>query len=159
MLEQELAMAHETIEDADNYESVVDAIQIEWIEQALLETNKASIRRRRLPAQQAVWLVIWMGLQRNMSIKEVCSSLDIALQPKPEDSWSRVAPSVLTDSRRRLDESPLAALFHTTVKAWREDILQQDKDLGLNVLAVDGTTFRCQDSTENAEEFGFISKN
>ncbi|WP_200905003.1 transposase domain-containing protein, partial [Vibrio splendidus] len=55
MLEQELAMAHETIEDADNYESVVDAIQIEWIEQALLETNKASIRRRRLPAQQAVW--------------------------------------------------------------------------------------------------------
>lgn len=69
MLEQELAMAHETIEDADNNESVVDAIQIEWIEQALLETNKASIRRRRLPAQQAVWLVIWMGLQRNMSIK------------------------------------------------------------------------------------------
>ncbi|OED62729.1 hypothetical protein A165_14330 [Vibrio tasmaniensis ZS-17] len=62
MLEQELAMAHETIEDADNYESVVDAIQIEWIEQALLETNKASIRRRRLPAQQAVWLVIWMGM-------------------------------------------------------------------------------------------------
>ncbi len=61
MLEQELAMAHETIEDADNYESVIDAIQIEWIEQALLETNKASIRRRRLPAQQAVWLVIWMG--------------------------------------------------------------------------------------------------
>ncbi len=40
MLEQELAMAHETIEDADNYESVVDAIQIEWIEQALLETIK-----------------------------------------------------------------------------------------------------------------------
>ncbi|MEZ9445667.1 IS4-like element ISVbsp1 family transposase [Vibrio sp. 10N.222.54.F12] len=158
MLEQELAMAHETIEDADNYESVVDAIQIEWIEQALLETNKASIRRRRLPAQQAVWLVIWMGLQRNMSIKEVCSSLDIALQPKPEDSWSRVAPSVLTDSRRRLDESPLAALFHTTVKAWNGDILQQDKDLELNVLAVDGTTFRCQDSPENAEEFGFISK-
>ncbi|NOJ14396.1 IS4 family transposase [Vibrio splendidus] len=145
MLEQELAMAHETIEDADNYESVVDAIQIEWIEQALLETNKASIRRRRLPAQQAVWLVIWMGLQRNMSIKEVCSSLDIALQPKPEDSWSRVAPSVLTDSRRRLDESP-------------GDILQQDRDLELNVLAVDGTTFRCQDSPENAEEYGFISK-
>ena len=158
MLEQELAMAHETIEDADNYDSVVNAIQLEWIEQALLDTNKASIRRRRLPAQQAVWLVIWMGLQRNMSIKEVCSSLDIALQPKPEDSWSRVAPSVLTDSRRRLDESPLAALFHTTVTAWQKDILQQDKELGLNVLAVDGTTFRCQDSQENAEEFGFISK-
>lgn len=45
MLEQELAMAHETIEDADNYESVVDAIQIEWIEQALLETKTTSASR------------------------------------------------------------------------------------------------------------------
>lgn len=80
MLEQELAMAHETIEDADNYEPVVDAIQIEWIEQALLETNKASIRRRRLPAQQAVWLVIWMGFatqhvyQRGMQFIRHCAS-------------------------------------------------------------------------------------
>ncbi len=94
-----------------------------------------------------------------MSIKEVCRSLDIAFQPKPEDIWSRVAPSALTDSRRRLDESPLAALFHTTVKACHKNTLQQDKGLGLNVLAVDGTAFRCQDSPENAEEFGFISKN
>ncbi len=91
---------------------------MEWIEQALHNTNKTSIRRRRLPAQQAVWLVIWMGLQRNKSIKEVCSSLDLALQPQPENSWSRVAPSVLTDSRRRLDEAPLAALFKTAVSAW-----------------------------------------
>jgi hypothetical protein len=59
-----------------------------------------------------------MGLQRNKSIKEVCSSLDLALQPQPENSWSRVAPSVLTDSRRRLDEAPLAALFKTAVSAW-----------------------------------------
>ncbi|TFH88796.1 transposase domain-containing protein, partial [Vibrio ouci] len=108
MLAQELVLAHETIEDATDYESVVNAIQLEWIEQALHDTSKASIRRRRLPAQQAVWLVIWMGLQRNKSIKEVCSSLDLALQPKPQDAWSRVAPSVLTDSRRRLDEAPLA---------------------------------------------------
>ena len=51
MLEQELAMAHETIEDADNYDSVVNAIQLEWIEQALLDTNKASIRRACLSTQ------------------------------------------------------------------------------------------------------------
>ena len=100
-----------------------------------------------------------MGLQRNLSIKEVCSSLDIALQSKSEGSWSRVVSSALTDSSRRLDESPLAALFHTTVKACHKNTLQQDKGLGLNVLAVDGTAFRCQDSPENAEEFGFISKN
>ncbi len=59
-----------------------------------------------------------------MSIKEVCSLLDIALQPKPEESWSRVAPSVLTDSRRRLDEAPLAALFTTAVTAWKGNLLR-----------------------------------
>ncbi|MBC7006811.1 IS4 family transposase [Photobacterium sp. BZF1] len=158
MLVNELNQAHETIDNGSNYESVVNAIEMEWIEQALHSTNKASIRRRRLPAQQAVWLVIWMGLQRNKSIKEVCSSLDLALQPQPENSWSRVAPSVLTDSRRRLDEAPLAALFKTAVSAWEADALQPNNALNLNVLAVDGTTFRCPDSEENAEAFGFISK-
>ncbi len=40
----------------------MEAIDSEWIEQSLLSVNKASIRHRRLPAQQAVWLVLWMGL-------------------------------------------------------------------------------------------------
>ncbi|MDF0535489.1 IS4 family transposase [Shewanella sp. A32] len=158
MLPEELTLAYETVEGGNKYESVVNAIQLEWIEQVLFQTSKASIRTRRLPAQQAVWLVIWMGLQRNKSIKEVCSSLDLALQPKPEDTWSRVAPSVLTDCRRRLDEAPLAALFKTAISAWENDALIKDKKLGLNVMAVDGTTFRCQDSEENAQAFGFISK-
>lgn len=34
MLAQESVLAHETIEDATDYESVVNAIQLEWIEQA-----------------------------------------------------------------------------------------------------------------------------
>ena len=33
----------------------------------------------------------------------------------------------------------------------------ENNDLGLTTLAVDGTVFRCQDSEENANEFGFIS--
>ncbi|WP_198969315.1 transposase domain-containing protein, partial [Xylophilus sp. ASV27] len=32
-----------------------------WIEQALQATGKASIRRRKLPAQHAVWLVIGLA--------------------------------------------------------------------------------------------------
>jgi hypothetical protein len=82
----------------------MEAIDSEWIEQSLLSANKASIRNRRLPAQQAVWLVLWMGLIRNQSIKEVCSSMDIALQ-SGDSSSSRVAPSVLTDCRRRIYSS------------------------------------------------------
>ena len=90
-------------------------------------------------------------------IKEVCSSMDIALQ-SGDDIWSRVAPSVLTDCRRRLGEAPMSYLFKSTVSAWLEQALGEHNDLGLTTLAVDGTVFRCQDSEENANEFGFISK-
>ena len=41
MLADELNLACETIEDGNNYESVVNAIELEWIEQALYETAKA----------------------------------------------------------------------------------------------------------------------
>lgn len=60
-----------------DYESVLEAIDLQWLEESLLATDKARIRQRRLPAQQAIWL----GLIRNQSIKEVCSAMDLAPQP------------------------------------------------------------------------------
>ena len=41
---------------------LVEHLPREWIEQAVQETCKASIRRRRLPAEQVVWLVIALVL-------------------------------------------------------------------------------------------------
>ncbi|WP_175696749.1 transposase domain-containing protein, partial [Burkholderia ambifaria] len=43
----------------------------EWIEQAIDATGTASIRRRRLPAEQVVWLVIALAIYRHWSISEV----------------------------------------------------------------------------------------
>jgi len=158
MFNQELESVYESFESSDSYNSVLKAIDSKWIEETLLATNKASIRRRRLPAEQAVWLIIMMGLMRSSSIKEVCSSLDLALQKNPDDIYSRVAPSVLTDCRKRLGESPMSYLFSTTCAAWHRSALSDKHSLGLHVLAVDGTTFRSQDTPENRAEFGFISK-
>ena len=42
-----------------------------WIEQALAVTGKASIRRRKLPAEHAVWLVIGLALFRNLPLWQV----------------------------------------------------------------------------------------
>lgn len=158
MFAQDFELAFESVENSTSFASVAEAIEPQWIEESLFTTNKASIRRRRLPAQQTIWLVIMMGLMRNKSIKEVCSSLDIALQSGDNQGWSHVAPSVLSDCRKRLGESPMAYLFKIANLAWSEHDIPSDNALGLNILAVDGTVFRCQDSPENAEEFGFISK-
>ncbi|GAA3999903.1 hypothetical protein GCM10022279_24510 [Comamonas faecalis] len=46
-----------------------------WIEQALEATGKASVRRRKLPAEHAVWLVIGLALFRHMPLWQVVQEM------------------------------------------------------------------------------------
>jgi len=81
-----------------------------WIEEALAASGSASIRRRRLPAEQVVWLVLGIGLYRDRSIRDVCDKLDIAL-PDTRHVQQSVASSALAQARERLGEEPLRYLF------------------------------------------------
>ncbi|UJD89878.1 hypothetical protein FS594_14415 [Rahnella aquatilis] len=118
------------------------------------QCQKTSIHRPRLPAEQAVWLILMVGLLRDLSIKDVCHHLDIVLQP--EDSHQSLAPSMLTAARQRLGEVPLCYPFHAYNEAWESAALGPVAFHGLRVLNVDGTLFRTPDSPENAAVFGFI---
>ncbi len=64
MFTQELASVFESFESTDSYDNVLSPIDTQWIKEALFATDKASIRRRRLPAEQAAWLVIMMGVMQ-----------------------------------------------------------------------------------------------
>ena len=44
-----------------------------------LTTGTATLRKRRLPAEQVVWLVIGMALLRDRPIAEVVRQLDLAM--------------------------------------------------------------------------------
>jgi hypothetical protein len=55
-----------------------------WIERALRATGTTTISRRRLPAEQVVWLVIGMGLYRGESIERVFDLLDIPLPDRDD---------------------------------------------------------------------------
>src|SRR5260221_7499249 len=79
----------------------------EWIERAVEATGAASIRRRRLPAEQVVWLVIALAMYRHGSISEVIDSLDLAL---PHESAPFVSKSAVAQARQRIGEAPLAWL-------------------------------------------------
>ena len=87
----------------EKFEDLRRNIDVEWIEQALQATGTATIRRRRLPAEQVVWLVIGMGLFRNRSIHDVVSKLDLVL---PGDTPT-VLPSAVADARSRLGAEPM----------------------------------------------------
>ena len=122
-----------------------------WIEEALAATGTASIRRRRLPAEQVVWLVIALALYRGQSMPEVLASLDLAL---PSASDQPVSKSAVSQARQRLGAAPLQSLFDQTARAWCAQDAERHAWKGLSLWAMDGTTFRAADSAENRAHFG-----
>ena len=71
---------------------LAEHLPLAWIEQALSVTGTASIRRRRLPAEQVVWLVIALAFYRHQSMPEVLATLDLAL-PSPTTPASNNPPA------------------------------------------------------------------
>jgi Insertion element 4 transposase N-terminal/Transposase DDE domain len=124
-----------------------------WVEQALMATGTATIRRRKLPAEYVVWLVIGMAMLRDRSIAEVVRHLDLVM-PTPTGKRQHVSGSAVVQARDRLGAEPLAWLFHTTAAVWASASAEEHRWRGLAVLGVDGSTLRVPDTPENDAHFG-----
>ena len=133
-----------------SFERLRKHLPLEWIEAALKATGTATIRRRRLPAEQVIWLVLGMALFRKFSIVYVVSQLQIAL-PSVRGA---VAASSIPDARARLGYEPLEYLFSRTAEEWAHASADRDRWRGLALYGVDGTTIRVPDSPENRSTFG-----
>jgi hypothetical protein len=129
----------------------VASLDPEWIEEALAATGTATIRRRRLPAEQVVWLVIGMCLFRDQSMRELVSMMDLAL---PGSRGIRVAASSIVQARARLGDEPLRWLFERTASAWAHTSARTHAWRGLALYGVDSTALRVPDSVENRAHFG-----
>jgi hypothetical protein len=127
-----------------------DHIDPIWIEEALEATGTATVRRRRLPADQVVWMVLGMGLLRDDAIERVVDSLDLALPGR----GGLVAKSAIAQARQRLGDEPLAYLFATTAAAWAAKSAERHSWRGLALYGADGTTLRVADTAENRLAFG-----
>lgn len=125
-------------------------IDIDWIKTALKETGKASIRKRKLPAEHVVWLVIGLALFRNQPIWYVVHQLQLIL-----GNQQACAPSAAVQARQRLGEAPLKQLFHQLNQKWLfESVQPLDKLNDLTVFAVDGVVFSTPHTPENFAHFG-----
>src|SRR5262245_60177080 len=136
-----------------SFEAFSAAIDPEWIAEALAATGTASLRRRKLPAEYVVWLVIGMALFRDRGIPEVVRHLDLVLPPA-RGTRGRVAPSALVQARTRLGPEPLAALCRQTARVWAGTAAAATRWRGLSVYGVDGTTLRVPDTAANDAAFG-----
>lgn len=126
-------------------------IDPEWIEEALTATGTASIRRRRMPAEQVIWLVVGMALMRSESIDRIVAMLDLAL---PSNDGSLAAKSGIARARQRLGEDPIEYLFALSAAHWADESALQHAWRGLGLFGMDGTTLRVPDSSENWDAFG-----
>jgi Insertion element 4 transposase N-terminal/Transposase DDE domain len=125
----------------------------EWIEDALKWSGTTSVRRRRLPADQVVWLVLGMALFRREPIERVVDLLDLAV---PDSKDSGVAKSAIAQARQRLSHEPLRYLFEITAAAWSTRSAEANTWRGLTLYGMDGSTLRVADTPENREEFGNV---
>ena len=135
------------------FENFRGHIDTAWIEECLCATGFASLRRRRLPAELVIWLVLAMALFRDRSIDYLVANLDIVL-PSGRRPPAR---SSVADARQRLGDEPLKYLFNTSATEWATRSADAHRWHGLALYGVDGTTLRVPDTTENRATFGSAS--
>lgn len=144
-------MAKPLLPEADEgaFERICAHLNPEWIERALAATGTASVRRRRLPAEQVLWLVLGMAIYRDRPIAELAERLDLVLGPNTPPARSAVA-----QARSRVGPKPLEWLFSTTARKWAHESARAEEWRGLALYGVDGTSVRVPDSLKNREHFG-----
>ena len=101
--------------EAPDWRRLGEHLPVEWIEQAVQRTDATSIRLRRLPAEQLVWLMVALALYLHKSISEVLDDLGLAL---PDAQTPFVSKSAAAQARQRLGSDPLKWLFDHSVQHW-----------------------------------------
>lgn len=151
----ELADALQVVGEGNRPESFAlfsRTLDIDWVRRVLGATGTASIRKRKLPAESVVWLVIGMALLRDRSIDEVVQHLDLVLPARKESG--AVDRSAVIQARDRLGCEPLAVLCAETARRWAGEAADALRWRGLAVYGVDGTTMRIPDTEDNEIVFG-----
>lgn len=126
------------------------SLPAQWIEQALQATGVATLRKRRLPMEQVVWLVLGIALLRDRSILHVADALEVALPARGEG----ISSSTLSQARQRLGSEPLQWLFRHTAAQWGHQEAGRHRWQGLSLYALDGVVWRTPDTLENRQRYG-----
>ena len=137
--------------EAPDWRRLGEHLPVEWIKQAIERTDATSIRHRRLPAEQVVWLMVALALYRHKSISEVLDDLGLAL---PDSQTPFVSKSAAAQARQRVGSEPLKWLFDHSAQHWSAQDRRAYIFKGLQLFAMDGTTLRTHDNPEQRAHFG-----
>lgn len=136
------------ITSAEHARSLSDLIPAELIHKALALTDTVTVRKRKLPLESMIWLVVGMSVFCNRPMTEIVNLMDIA----DRTGAPFTARSSVIQRRKRLGEDAVRELFDITQRHWNQQAAHP-KWYGLNLFAVDGIVWRTQDTPENRTAF------
>ncbi|HEY9207434.1 MAG TPA: IS4 family transposase [Acidovorax sp.] len=151
MLHEDLNETHQHA-TPEHWGVIQRSLPQQWIEQALQASGVATLRRRRLPMEQAVWLVLGVALLRDRSILSVAEALEVAIPAQGD--VSSISSSALSQARQRLGSEPLQWLFRHSAAHWAHREAGRHRWQGLSLYALDGVVWRTPDTADNRQQFG-----
>jgi hypothetical protein len=141
--------------DLDLFRSAKDRIDPAWIQEALERGECVGMRRRKLPADVVVWLVIAVCLLAHKSFADVVRTMGVTVPTRRGNAQAPPSSGAVAEARKRVGSGAMCELFRISGKHWvhSEDFAHL-RFHGLQVLAADGFTARTPDTATNREEFG-----
>ncbi len=157
---KEFSLISPVIESSDVFRAIETAIPLEVIEQTIGHTEAQEERKRKLPSQLVVCLVIAMSLWSSDSMGTVLKNLVNGLSRQ----WTRLGQywkipnsASISEARQRVGTQVMSQLFEQVVHPLATPETPGAFLGGLRVMAVDGTVLDVPDSKANARVFGYPS--
>ncbi|PQJ84093.1 transposase domain-containing protein, partial [Aliivibrio sifiae] len=140
-LTKALTLANDFVPDSDSLGKLSDILPPEFINQCLEEAGIATIRKRRLPLDMMIWVVLGMAFYRDESVWDITSNMQLMLPGKRP----LVAPSAVVQARQRLGSEAVRHIFTSTAEIWNTEANHPTWN-GLQLLGVDGVVWRAPDT-------------
>lgn len=128
----------------ENIQTLAELLPLALVEQALIQTETVTFRKRKLTLESMVWLVIGMAIYNDKPLSQIVNMLDIV----DRDKRAFVAPSAVIQRRQDLGVDAIQKLFELTQSFWNKQAEHPHWN-GLNLLAIDGVVWRTEDTPEN----------
>ena len=142
------ALSQVSLNNRTEFQNLTDILSPEIIQTGLKSCGVATIRKRKLPMESMVWAVIGMALFRKFPMRQLVNQLDIMLP----NGAPYVAPSAVTQARKKLGSHVIHSIFEQTQSQWHQQA-QHPSWCGLGLYGVDGVVWRTPDTKENSEAF------
>lgn len=127
-------------------------LPVEWIQHCLTLSAHATVRRRRLPGNVVIWMVVAMAFFRNEPITDVVRRLNLSADG--EAGMNLLTRSAVTQARQRVGAALVEWLFRQTAQTWDAERYLKDDWHGLQLFAIDGAQCRTPDEPELREYYG-----